>query len=239
MKKILNNPLTILILNVVLIVAQCITNLFYQLPAPNWDLPLKFVTSGIFVLMGAINLIYALTKKNGNSKYSIVMFVALLFSFGGDVAIEYEFIAGAASFAIAHICFVVAFYYINKFHWSDVALGLLLAVPTVLVLALVPKFSFHTDPVLKTVSCIYGVIIAFMLAKSITTLYFKRNFLSLLTFIGAITFVISDVFLVTHRFISDANVWLHGCSALYFPALLVFAFTVYYQNKNILSQNVK
>ena len=237
MKKLLNNPITILVINITLSIALCIINIFYQLPAPNWNLTFKFIGSGIFVLLGAINLTYALINKNTNSRFSITLFVGMLLSFSGDVAIEYEFIAGAALFALAHVCYIVAFYFINKFHWLDIVISVGFAIPAALSIGLLDFFVFN-PPILKYVVIIYALIISFMFGKSISCLILKRNFQSVISFIGAFLFVVSDFCLLIELFSTLEYVvridFGHACMAIYFPALLVFGYSIYYQNKKIL-----
>ena len=237
MKKIFNNPITIFIINIVLSLALCIINVFYQLPAPEWNLTFKFIGSGVFVLLGAINLTYALINKNTNYKFSITIFAGMLLSFGGDVAIEFEFVAGAALFALAHVCYIVAFYFINKFHWLDIVISVAFAIPATLSIGLLDFFIFN-PPILKYVVIVYALIISFMFGKSLSCLILKRNFQSIIAFIGAFLFVVSDLCLLIELFSTlEYAVKIdfgHGCMAIYFPALLVFAYSVYYQNKQIL-----
>ena len=238
MKKLFNNPLTVLILNILLSVSLFIINVFYQLPAPKWDLTFKFIGSGLCLLLGAINLTFGAIKKKINFKFSLTMLVGLSLSFAGDVAIEYEFIIGAALFALAHICYVAGYYFISKFHWLDIVISVTMAIPASLTIALLPSFNFGSD-VLKYVIVGYSIVISFMLGKSLSNLILKRNFHTLLIFIGSILFVASDFCLLLELFTTLGYKWGHGCMALYFPALLVFGYSIYYQNKNILEKREK
>lgn len=66
---------------------------------------IKSITSTIFVLIGFINLVYAI-KQKVNLKYPIMQFVGLVFAMLGDVILEVHFITGAVLFAIGHVMFL-------------------------------------------------------------------------------------------------------------------------------------
>ena len=226
-------PIIVLILNIILSVSLCIINVFYQLPAPKWDLTLKFIGSGICVLLGVLNLLFGILNKKSNCNFAITMVVGLFLSFGGDIAIEYNFIAGAGLFALAHICYVVGFFFISKFHWLDIVITVAFAIPSTLLIGLLPVFNFN-PPLLKYVVIIYAVIISCMFGKSLSNCIRERSFHSILIFIGALMFVLSDFFLLLELFTSLGWKFGHPCMALYFPALLVFGYSIYYSNKNLL-----
>ena len=234
MKKNNLKPILILSVNIALTLALFIINIFYQIDAPNWNLTFKFIGSGIFVLLGVINFIFAIKSKNTNFKFALTTLIGILFSFGGDVAIEYEFIAGAALFALAHVSYIVSFYFINKFHWLDIVITVIFAIPATLLIGLLPNFNFN-PPLLKYIVIIYAVIISFMFGKSLSNLIRKRNFQTIVVFIGALLFVLSDLALLIELFhIEGTYHWGHACMAIYFPALLIFAYSIYYQTKKIL-----
>ena len=230
MNKNKNLNLIVLIINIVLSITLFVINVFYQLPAPKWDLTFKFIGSALCLTLGAINLTCGLIKKNINVNFSITMLVGLALSFGGDVAIEYEFIAGAALFALAHVCYVIGYYFISKFHWLDIVVSLLMAIPSALTIALLSSFDFGSD-LLKYVIVGYSIIISFMFGKSISNLIIKKNFHALLIFIGSMLFVASDFCLLLELFTDLGYKWGHGCMALYFPALLVFGYSILFQSK--------
>ena len=237
MNKIKNKSIWVLSVNIILSLALFIINIFYQLNAPAWNLTFKFIGSGIFVLLGIINFIFAIKTPNLNFNFALTTLIGLVLSFAGDVAIEYEFIAGAALFALAHICYIVGFYFIKKFHWLDILITAIFAIPATLLIGLLPVFNFN-PPVLQYVVIIYAVIISFMFGKALSNLIRERNFHTIIVFIGAILFVLSDFALLIELFHVDGSYhWGHACMAIYFPALLIFAYSIYYQSKN--SLNIK
>lgn len=91
----------LLAVNVLIVSAILVLNYFYQ--SNGFDFTLKCVCSGLFALLGVINLVYALIDKKDNKKFYIGMSAGLALAFLGDVLIKYDFIIGAATFAIGHI----------------------------------------------------------------------------------------------------------------------------------------
>ena len=89
---------TIVATNIALTLLVLVGNYFYQ----KMDLtyPIKLVCSGGFMLMGIINLIYALKQKSKNIKLMVIMALGMIFAFGGDFAINQEFVSGVIFFAL-------------------------------------------------------------------------------------------------------------------------------------------
>ena len=214
-------------INILLILANILINIFYQYL--GFDLTLKFIGSAIFALLGLINLIFVLCTNRKNLVFSIVTAVGLILGMSGDIAIEYEFIIGAILFALGHVCFLIGFYFIEKFHWQDLVVSLGLAIPAALFIIFFQGFSFG-DEILRYVCAIYAVIICFMFGKSITNLFFKRSFLRILLLVAATLFVFSDSFLLIELFTKPYKVWTGQiCMALYYPAMLCFAVSIYHE----------
>ena len=96
-----------LAVNLAAIATIFVLNFFYQ--SNGFDYTLKCICSGLFALLGLINLGYALKTKQPNTKFYIGMSAGLVLAFLGDYLIGKDFIVGAATFALGHICFVVAY----------------------------------------------------------------------------------------------------------------------------------
>ncbi|CAI8782095.1 lysoplasmalogenase [Chryseobacterium sp. IT-36CA2] len=114
----------------------------------------------------------------------------LILSFLGDVFLLFRwgFMPGLGSFLLAHICYIVYFFKIRKKNvWSWI---------TVVLLYLV-SFIYFIYPYLNEMKIpvvIYGITIS-------TMLYFSISTSSLLLFIGAILFVVSDSVLAINMFV--------------------------------------
>ena len=101
-----------LAINGLVIATIFVLNYFYQ--SDGFDFTLKCICSGLFASLGLINLGYALKTKQGNTKFYVGMSAGLVLAFLGDYLIGKDFIVGAATFALGHICFVVAYCFIYR-----------------------------------------------------------------------------------------------------------------------------
>ena len=74
------------IINLLLILAVCIGDIFYMIY--NHSLLIKSLTSAGFVILGLINLIYAFRSSNHNKRFAIIMLIGLTFAMLGDIILE-------------------------------------------------------------------------------------------------------------------------------------------------------
>ena len=236
MKKLTKQELSFLIINLALITLNFILNYFYQ--KNGFDFTLKCICSGIFALIGVINLVFALLRKAENKTFYILMTCGLFFAMLGDVVINHYFVPGAGLFAIGHVFFVISFCLLSKIKLIDIIPTSILAVGAVSFL-LFAKI-LHFDPsMLKIVCIIYALIISCMLGKTIGNFINNKSTLNILIMIGAALFFFSDLMLVLDWFILEQYEmsWTNeACMATYYPALCIFAFSMYYklvlENKN-------
>ena len=127
-----NSALTLLVL-----VGSC----FYQYM--NQTYPIKLVCSGGFMLMGIVNLIYAIKIKCANIKLMAIMAIGMIFAFGGDFAINQEFVSGAVLFALGHVFFVIAFLVYRKIEKIDIVISILWGIMAVGFIMFFPYFVFE------------------------------------------------------------------------------------------------
>lgn len=213
------------ILNLVLIL---FVSIFQDLYIKEDGLIFKSLASLGFVLLGVVNLIYAIKNKNLNLKFAIMMTIGLFFAMLGDILLEVNFIIGAIFFAIGHIIFFVSYCFIEKFKWVDLIVGGVVAVAAVLVITLVPIFDFG-GITLQLLVCIYAVIISLMLGKAITNFIRNRNLINLIIALGSFLFTFSDVMLLLGIFGGlDMSVL---CLATYYPAEVLLAISICFANK--------
>ena len=153
------------IFNIILALLVTAGAICYMPPFQLAGLWLKSITSAGFVLIGLINLIYAIISKKINLKYAIIMFIGLVFAMLGDILLEINFMIGAILFAIGHIFFFISYCFIARFKWTDLIAGGIIFTVAVLVLTLVPLFNF--DTMMQLLCIFYALIISLMLGKSI------------------------------------------------------------------------
>lgn len=206
-----------IILNILVIGLVMYWDFMYYEHGRTWR---KGTASSMFVLLGAVNLIYALVNKASNLKYPVVMTVGFLFGMLGDIVINYTFIPGAGLFALGHVFYFAALCCLIRFGKQDALIGGILSVISIGVLELVPIFNFG-DTVIEIICCIYGVIISFMFGKAVSNLIRERNVQNILIVIGCFLFYFSDLMLVFDWFSEMDEYAGELCLFTYYPAQCV------------------
>ena len=212
-----------LTLNVCVITLIFILNYFYQ--SNGFDFTLKCVCSGLFAALGVANLVYARKTKETHGKFYIFMALGLVFAFLGDYLIGYDFIVGAATFALGHVFFVIAYCFLQKMQKLDLTVSGALFACCLIFLLFCPLLSFDV-PVFRIVCIVYALIISTMLGKAIGNFVREKN-----TFTGTIAaasalFFFSDLMLVFDWFIGLWSWTDHACMGTYYPALCLLAFSM-------------
>ena len=213
------------ILNAITITVAAVAFILYRNGAVS-----KGVASFGFVLIGIVNLIYALQCKKQALRFPSLMASGLLFCMLGDVVIDLNFIIGAAIFALGHVFYCVAYTGLDRFKAKDLIPICLFFTASTLLITLAPIFHFDS-PVLQIVCIVYALIISCMVGKAIMNCIDKPNIARSIMLIGSCLFFFSDLMLVFDWF---AGVSIAGpiCLGTYYPAQYLLAFSVYcYINK--------
>lgn len=213
----------ILAINLVLTAAIFVLNFVYQ--SNGFDFTLKCVCSGGFALMGVINLVYALAAKLEKPSVYVSMAAGLVLAMLGDVLIGYDFIVGAGTFALGHVCFVVAYCLMQKLHWLDAVIGGGLFLAATAFLLLCPLLNFD-EPIFRVVCIIYALIISSMLGKAAGNFIRRPDPLYGLIALASLLFFFSDLMLVFDWFIGLWSWTDHACMGTYYPALCFLALSM-------------
>ncbi len=156
---------------------------------------MKSAASVFFLLAGACG--YFLHKEKG---YAKSMLAAFFFSAAGDVLLAFDngegilFVIGVASFAAAHIMFLIVFCNISPIKKIDI--GVTAAVfAGLLALLLFGNFSYHG---LLPVLIGYTGIVSFMMIKALSLWRNRdsRKKAAYLIMAGGVLFLLSDVLLL-------------------------------------------
>lgn len=217
----LRKPL--LILNLVLMAAILALNFVYQ--KNGFDFTLKCTCSGGFALMGIINLVYALAARRPKRAVYVSMAAGLVLAMLGDVLIGYNFIVGAGTFALGHVCFVIAYGFMKKLNRLDVAIGGTLFVAAAAFLLFCPLLTFD-NPIFRVVCLVYALIISLMLGKAAGNFLRERTLLYGLIALASLLFFFSDLMLVFDWFIGLWSWTDHACMGTYYPALCLLALSM-------------
>ena len=212
-----------LALNICVVSLICVLNYFYQ--SNGFDFTLKCTCSGLFALLGIANLIYAWKSKEENRKFYVFMALGLVFAFLGDYLIGYDFIVGAATFALGHVFFVIAYCFLQKMQKLDLIVSGALFACCLVFLLFCPLLSFDV-PVFRIVCVVYALIISTMLGKAIGNFVHEKNGFTGTIAAASALFFFSDLMLVFDWFIGLWSWTDHACMGTYYPALCLLAFSM-------------
>lgn len=216
--------------NIIMISAILILNYVYQ--RNGFDFTLKCICSGSFALLGILNLLYAFTDKQTSKSPCIGMSLGLILAFLGDVLIGYDFIIGAAAFALGHICFVVAYCFMRKLGKLDLILSGVVFLGALAFLLFCPLLTFDV-PVFQLVCIVYALIISFMLGKALGNFIKERSMVTAVIAAASALFFFSDLMLVFDWFIGLWSWTAHACMGTYYPALCLLALAMFLRTNTL------
>lgn len=163
------------------------------------NISLRNLSKG-FIIPSLMMLYYF---KATNIEYSFI--IALLFSWLGDIILmgngKIYFTLGGISFIVSHIFFIVTYskyiIIINQYIPIIIAVGLIYLIITLIVFKHLTKYlpKFLIIPMF-----IYLLVNASMNCSALTLLLSNMNIASLIVFLGALSFFISDTNLFFVRF---------------------------------------
>ena len=215
-------------INAIIIGAILVLNYFYQ--SNGFDFTLKCICSGSFALLGVINLCYARKTKQPEKKFYLSMTLGLVLAFLGDVLIGYDFIIGAGTFALGHVCFVVAYCLLHKFGKADLLFSGILFLGSLAFLLFCPLLRFDVA-IFRVVCIVYALIISLMLGKAIGNFLRERSAVTAIIAGASVLFFFSDLMLVFDWFIGLWSWTDHACMATYYPALCLLALSLFLKTK--------
>ena len=213
-----------LAVNAIIISVIFVMNYFYQ--SNGFDFTLKCICSGSFALLGILNLGYAIATKQSGKRFYVLMCLGLFLAFLGDVLIKYDFIVGAATFALGHICFVVAYCFTQRMQKLDYVLSGVLFLGCLIFLLFCPLLNFEVA-IFRTVCIVYALIISTMLGKSLGNFIREKNSVNGTIAGASCLFFFSDMMLVFDWFIGLWNWTDNACMGTYYPALCFLALAMF------------
>ena len=212
---------TFKILNVAAVLAAALAYILYRC-----GMVPKGVASLGFVLIGVINLVYAVLQGTIGRKFPVLMTLGLLFCMVGDVAIDRNFIVGAALFALGHIFYCIAYCSLSKFKGKDLVPIALFFTASALLITLVPIFDFGS-PLMQGICLVYALVISCMVGKAVANLVRERNIVTILLALGSILFYFSDFMLLLNIFAGAPPITDTLCLFTYFPAQCLLAHAIF------------
>ena len=168
---------------------------------------LQFIVKPLLMPLLAIYLLLRTNTANSNLKGWI--FLALFFSWAGDIFLLFEergsnfFLFGLSAFLVAQVFYIVFFHNIRMREYirgNALLLLLVIVYYSVLINVLAPYLGNMKLPVR-----IYGVVLSFMVMLAMHTMLGKNKKAALWMTMGAILFVVSDSLLGVNKFFSGFN----------------------------------
>lgn len=212
------------VINAVLVVANLIGGMCY------WHfggLKVKTIASMLFVLLGLVNMVYAVKAPTKNRRFPAVMLSGLFFAMLGDVVLGKNFIVGAALFALGHLLYFAAFCTRVPFHRGDLLPSAALFAGSAAFLLLYPRFDFG-GALMQAVCMIYALIISCMVGKAFSNLRRERNITNVVLAVGSAMFFFSDLMLVLYYFADAAHIVDTLCLFTYYPGQCLLAHALYH-----------
>lgn len=184
----------------------------------------KSIASIMFVIAGIINLTYCI-KNKVNLKFPKWMVVALTCAMLADILLVLNFYLGVVVFAIGHIFYFISYCMLKKIDRKDLICGISIFAFALSVILFTPFLDFGSN-FMKTICCVYALIISFMVGKAISNLLKEKNSTNITIVIGSILFFVSDMMLMFNKFgnIPGTN---YLCLGTYYPGQFVLAFSIF------------
>lgn len=152
----------------------------------------------------------------------MILTVGVFFAMSADIAINLNFIAGAAIFALGHICYFIAYSLIQKPRPTDFIPAMIIFIPIVLFMMFSPLLDFGSS-LMKIIGISYAVIICIMTGKAIMNFIRIKNRFNLILALGSVLFLISDIMLLMAYFSKIDFPFSNFCLALYYPGQCLIA----------------
>ena len=222
----MNSNASALLLNILIIAAIFILNYFYQ--KNKFVFSLKCICSSAFALLGLINLGFAIAAKQANMQFYILMATALVLAMLGDVFIGKSFIVGAGLFALGHVCFIIAYFFLQDFSLRDAWISALIFAASAAFLIFAPCIKYSSESN-RRICVAYALIISSMLGKAISNLMAEPSGVNALIATGSFLFFFSDLMLVLDWFVRKWKWTANACMGTYYPALCILAFSMYFK----------
>ncbi len=218
------------IINVIITLVVLLGNVFYQ--GLGFNYTLKILCSSGFVLMGFFNVVYA-CKRVENKSVMIFMALGLVLAFLGDVAINLNFIMGAAFFALGHVLFVVSYLAYKKMTKLDVIFSAVLGLFSIIFVLTFPYIMFEVA-FMQYVVLAYAVIISVMVGKALGNVVRDKSAFTGMIAVASVLFYISDLMLLLAYFSSITGWTSNACMGTYYPGLCMLAGSmIMYIKKNV------
>ncbi len=215
------------------IIVLCTILLFLYLKTKNLYLVSKICGSSIFIYTA----IFSYINNSTNFNYFILIFIALIFSFLGDVFLALKskplekldtmFFLGLTSFVITHIFYSSAFITLGSLNIFILILAVLVSLTLIIFFKSLKNFSFKNWII---PSYIYIFAISFMFCNALGLIKCNLNKTSLLLLIvGPLLLFISDFIISFILFFKNSHKLLRPINLItYYLGQILIALSIFY-----------
>ncbi len=172
-------------------------------------------------LIPSLALWFYFQTKNNSSLFRKLILVALFFSWGGDTLLlfvqskgEHFFLMGLLSFLITHILYSIAFFKTVSFNSGFLQKTKWVVIPFVIILILFLYFLFPSiASAMQIPIMIYSSVIMLMVLSALNWNKVIPQNIFLWVFLGAVTFMISDMIIAIDKFkspVANSHLWVMG-----------------------------
>ena len=220
------NNKKLFIINIIFLICAFSCLICYDILGGLW---LKGVTSGWFVMLGFLNVLYVWNHKKTRRNFVFLIELGLFFGMCADILLGVHFISGILFFAAGHVAYLVAFFMLEKFQKRDILITLPFVVFSLYIVA-GTSFIQIEDQILEKMLLGYACIIACMLGKAVSNLISEKSKYRWLILVGSIMFWFSDIVLAIDMFGESSRLTWILCSYVYWPAQNIMAHSMFYIN---------
>lgn len=215
--------------NLVLLALAMAWLVYYDRTGGLWR---KGVASGWFVLLGAVNLLYARKIGCKTLRFPLLAELALFLTMAADVLLGIHFMLGTAVFAVGHLAYFAAFCALEKFSRRDLGVTAVIGAVSLFLVLGTPLIQVE-DPAMQVLLAVYAVVISCMLGKAIGNLRRSPSRTRWLLAIGGGLFWFSDLMLALNMFGSGGHTAGTLCLYTYWPGQNLLAHALFhYANEN-------
>lgn len=186
---------------------------------------LKGIASLGFVLIGGLNFLYTVIRRERRLPFPLLMLLGLVFSMLGDIILNIDFLIGALVFAVGHVFYFAAYSTQSKTRGKDLIPTAVIFGASAAILLFVPVFDFGS--ILMQIVCVfYALVISLMVGKAISNLIKGRSLRNIILTIGSTLFYFSDFMLVFCVFSDAPRIMDYLCMYSYYPAQCLLGMSI-------------
>ena len=211
------------ILNTILFFCGLFSTVCYDQFGGLW---LKGVTSGWFVLIGIVNIVFFCKTSKKAAGFPAMMMVGLSLCWIADIVLNITFIPGALIFAVGHVFYFIAYSRLIRFEKNDLIPSVIIFVCAASLVLFVPIFDFGI-PLMQYIILGYALIISLMVGKAISNMRRENTSLTKLIVFGSILFFFSDLMLLLCYFAGAPQITDSLCLFTYYPGQYLLAHSIY------------